>query len=119
VNRKDLGKIGEDISCKFLLKNNYKIIEQNFYYKGGEIDIIAFDKSSNEFVFVEVKTRSNLMYGRAIESVNKVKLNNIIRGAKYFMYIRGLCTQKVRFDAIEVYYTKQKFYINHVKQIIQ
>jgi len=31
----------EEIAKNYLLKNNYKIIEQNFTSKFGEIDIIA------------------------------------------------------------------------------
>lgn len=118
MNKKKLGYMGEDIACKFLSTHKHKILEKNFYYRGGEIDIIAMDLISNELVFVEVKTRTNLKYGKAIDSVNQVKMNNIIKGAKYFLYTNGLNSKKIRFDIIEVYYIKQKFYINHVKQIL-
>ena len=53
--KSQLGKIGEDIACEYLVDNKYKIIERNFRQKWGEIDIIA--KASNKtLVFVEVKT---------------------------------------------------------------
>ena len=37
----NLGKLGEKIAEKYLIKNKYTIIEKNFYSKQGEIDIIA------------------------------------------------------------------------------
>ena len=41
--RKEIGNRGENLACKYLNKNNYKIIERNFYCKQGEIDIIALE----------------------------------------------------------------------------
>ena len=58
-HNKALGKKGEDLACKYLIKNNYNVIEKNFRCKQGEIDIIVKDLSTKELVFVEVKTRSN------------------------------------------------------------
>ena len=40
------------------MPNHYKIIDKNYYYEGGEIDIIAYDEDKNEIVFIEVKTRA-------------------------------------------------------------
>ena len=37
----EFGKIGEEITTKYLKQNNYEIIERNFRCKQGEIDIIA------------------------------------------------------------------------------
>ena len=39
--RSKLGQLGENIACRYLVENNYKIIERNFRQKWGEIDIIA------------------------------------------------------------------------------
>lgn len=60
INKKKFGNIGEEISSKYLEQIGYKIIEKNFSCRQGEIDIIAKDR--NEYVFIEVKTRSNLFY---------------------------------------------------------
>lgn len=56
-----LGKLGEDIACEYLVKKRYKIIERNFRQKWGEIDIIA-KAPDRTLVFVEVKTMQG--YGR-------------------------------------------------------
>ena len=41
-----VGKIGEDIACKYLKDRGYKIIERNFRKTWGEIDIICLKKCS-------------------------------------------------------------------------
>ena len=118
MNRKSFGYTGEKIACKFLIESNYKIVEQNFYYNGGEIDIIAFDTLQNELVFIEVKTRSNSAYGFAVESVDDYKINKIIRGARYYLHKKHHDNVDVRFDVIEIYYKDGRFFINQIKQII-
>jgi len=53
--RSQLGQLGEDIACRYLVENNFKIVERNFRQKWGEIDIIA-KAPDKTLVFVEVKT---------------------------------------------------------------
>ncbi len=53
--KNQLGKLGEDLACGYLVDKGYKIIERNFRKPWGELDIIA--KSPDKtLVFVEVKT---------------------------------------------------------------
>ena len=54
--KQKIGLIGEDIACKFILKEDFKILERNFTRKCGEIDIIA--EKNNIIQFFEVKTVS-------------------------------------------------------------
>ena len=109
-----LGKTGEEIGTKYLIKNGYKIIIRNFRCRQGEIDIIAQDK--NEIVFIEVKTRKNTNYGYPIDAVDKRKQKHILNASKYYIYINKLEKKNIRFDVIEIY-KKDKFYINHIKNI--
>ena len=54
----EVGKLGEDLACRYLERNKYKIISQNYLIKGvGELDVVVKDKSG-VLVFVEVKTMS-------------------------------------------------------------
>ena len=116
MNKTEFGKIGESITCKYLFQNHYKIIDKNYYYRGGEIDIIAYDEEENELVFIEVKTRANGAYGLPSEAVNKRKIANITKGLKKYIHI--LENKFIRIDLIELFYKNKKFYINHIKQII-
>lgn len=53
--KSQLGNLGENLACEYLVNNGYKIINRNFRKPWGEIDIIA--KSSDKtLVFIEVKT---------------------------------------------------------------
>ncbi|MBI3282497.1 YraN family protein [Candidatus Curtissbacteria bacterium] len=67
MSKTDLGKHGEDIAARYLLKHGYKIIDRNFRIRGGEIDIVAIEK--NTLVVVEVKTRTSLPPGERIDVV--------------------------------------------------
>ena len=112
----ETGKIGEDLAAKYLQQLDYRIIERNFVAKQGEIDIIARDKQ--ELVFIEVKTRTNTLYGKPVEAVNEPKQKHLISTAKYYLYSRHLENEFVRFDVIEVYLRQNLYRINHIKQII-
>ena len=65
MNNIEKGKLGENISVDYLIKNGYKILERNYRNKIGEIDIIAL--YDGILVFIEVKSRSNINYGYAFE----------------------------------------------------
>lgn len=110
------GKIGEDIAIKYLENLGYTIIERNFMAVQGEIDIIA--KDNKELVFIEVKTRTNMLFGRPVEAVNHPKQKHLINTAKYYIHCKHLENEFVRIDVIEVYLTKNNAKINHIKQII-
>ncbi len=114
--RHETGKLGEDLACKYLENQGYKILERNFEARQGEIDIIALDKT--EIVFIEVKTRSNTLYGKPAEAVNEQKQKHLIKTIEYYLYIRHLEKQFVRIDVIEIYLYKNKYKVNHIKQII-
>jgi len=116
--REQIGKWGENLACKYLEKNQYKVVERNFSCRQGEIDIIAKDIGKQELVFIEVKTRSNLKYGNPIEAVNKQKQKHIKRVAKYYIYKKHISHIAVRIDVIEIYIKKSIVIINHIRQAI-
>ena len=69
------GNLGENIACKYLEKDGYRIITRNFNCFYGEIDIIAIKNS--ELIFIEVKTRCQNEYGQPIEAINFEKLKHL------------------------------------------
>ena len=50
----ELGKIGENLTKTFLMKQGFQVLETNYRTKYGEIDIIA--KKDNKLRFIEVKS---------------------------------------------------------------
>ena len=114
-SNKIIGQIGEDLACKYLEKNGYKIIERNKRYsRFCEIDIIAQEK--NTIVFVEVKTRKNDNLGSPFEAITKTKYNHIKNGV--FQYLNDLKNPKTgfRIDAIGIV-LQPKQSITHLKNI--
>ena len=115
INQK-LGKLGEDIISNYIQKQGYKILERNFECSQGEIDIIA--KDEKEFVFVEVKTRKSLKFGYPAEAVTNIKRKHMQKAAQYYLYKNKLNGRYVRFDVIEIYWSKRGYRINQIKQIL-
>lgn len=113
--KQEIGKIGENLATKYLENKEYKVLLRNFRCRSGEIDIIAEDK--NEIVFVEVKTRSILCYGRPAEAVDYFKRKHIYRTAKYFLHKNNLERHFVRFDVIEIYLSNKKYKVSHIKNV--
>lgn len=111
-----IGKLGEDISCKYLKENNYRIICRNFTCRQGEIDIIAKDNNKKELVFIEVKTRSNFKYGKPCEAVNKEKKKHIYEAGKYYIYKNRIRNLAIRLDVIEIYIKNGTYQINHIEK---
>lgn len=112
----ELGRKGEVEAYKYLDRLEYFIIARNFKCRYGEIDIIAIDK--NELIFIEVKTRCSKKYGEAREAVNQIKKKHIKKAATYYIHKNGLENRFIRFDVIEIYFKNEKFYINHIKNIL-
>ena len=94
-----IGNKGEDFAVKILKKEGYEIIERNFTIRGGEIDIIARD--GEYLVFVEVKLRKSVDFGRPSEFVTKAKREHIIHTASTYLSIYEI-DLPTRFDVVEI-----------------
>lgn len=112
MSNKTTGDLGEKLAIEYLIKNNYTIIETNFTTKIGEIDIIA--KQDDIVIFIEVKTRRSLKYGRPYEAVNYKKTQKIIRVAQNYINYKNIEDVQYRFDVIEVFLSETSK-INHIK----
>jgi len=109
MNTKLLGDAGQKTAAKYLERKGYRVLEQNFLVHGGEIDIIAFDAPF--YVFVEVKTRSNELFGMPSEAVNAVKQQRLRKAAAVWLHKRRLDLSPCRFDVIEV----RRGEVNHIE----
>lgn len=109
-----IGKKGEDIAVDYLVKEKkYRIIFRNYKLnRYGEIDIIAIDKDS--LVFIEVKTKTSLRFGRPVESINYKKFKSLDTSIKTFLATDGKDYENynMRLEAIGVYINKDKYQID-------
>lgn len=113
-NKRKTGNYGEDLACKFLEQLGYLIVERNYIYSHGEIDIIARD--NEELVFAEVKYRTNDEYGLPELSISKGKQKLVRRTAEAYLFEHGIKDQNCRIDLIAILHLKdEKPRINHIK----
>jgi len=97
-NRQQFGKESELLAVRYLKKNGYKILEQNYRNKIGEIDIIAKEKET--LVFVEVKARKTHIFGNPKWAVTPKKQRKISMVALYYLKITKQTHVKARFDVV-------------------
>lgn len=106
MNRVELGRWGEEVAANYLTERGYKIVQRNVYLKNGEIDLIMLD--GDTLVFVEVKTRSQLLYGTPAESVNRKKQQKLRELALAYFQLQGLYYSSFRFDVCSVVHSTGK-----------
>ena len=101
INSRSAGKRGEDLACRFLKGDKYKILEKNYSVRQGEIDIIAEDRAG-VLCFVEVKARSRTDYGSAIEAVTRSKQKKLLAAAFIYLENSKIKSKDMRFDIVSV-----------------
>lgn len=95
-----LGKIGETIAVKHLKRLGYTILARNYRVRSGEVDIVARDDGT--VVFIEVKTRAGIRFGRPAESVTVAKQRKLARVALEYLGRHDLHDTPARFDVVGV-----------------
>lgn len=96
----NLGVLGESYAVSYLSRKHFVILERNFRGRYGEIDIIAKDRDT--LVFIEVKTRSTLIYGSPQSAVTPMKLCDIVKTAQYYMLTYPEKPKQIRIDVIAI-----------------
>ena len=99
MNTHALGVQGEDMACRWIVMHGGVVLERNFRFRGGEIDIIA--KDDDYICFVEVKYRTGMDYGDAADAVDIRKQKKLSRGCDFYLLKHSLGEfTPVRFDVI-------------------
>ncbi len=101
MNNQLSGREGENIAADYLAGKGYTIIRRNYRTRFGEIDIIA--RSGRCLCFVEVKTRSQDVYGEPNEAVEKKKQRKMVLAASSYMQNSGMDDIPARFDVVSVH----------------
>lgn len=98
-NNNELGRKGEGIAVDFLRNSGYDILETNYRYRRGEIDLIA--RKEKLLIFVEVKLRSRTDYGYPEMAVDDKKAGLIMETAENYLQNNDW-KHDIRFDIISV-----------------
>ena len=112
TERQKIGRIGEDIACKFLMKRGFTIIERNYLKKWGEIDIIV--EKSEILHFVEVKTvsRENIRnishetldeHNRPEDNIHPWKVKRLSRVIQTYLLEKKGEDKEWQFDILAVF----------------
>lgn len=119
LNNKHIGKLGENIAFRYLLKAGYQVIDRNHKEGFDEVDIIAKDPDGT-LVFVEVKTL-NYKYGVFLpensfsyEKIRKISRACMKFAAKHPYLIKEECGWRIDLIAI-LLKNLQKFDLRHYK----
>lgn len=94
------GAEAERLAAEFLSSKGMKILQRNYRYERGEIDIVAED--GDELVFVEVKWRRNSSFGEPEDAVTPEKQEQIMKVAEGYLFEHGAEDRPCRFDVITV-----------------
>jgi putative endonuclease len=76
------------------------VLYRNYRTPRGEIDLICRD--GDMLVFVEVRSRENLDFGRPAESIGPGKEDSLRYAAERYLALLGRDDLLYRFDAVEV-----------------
>jgi putative endonuclease len=108
-----VGKLGEDLAANFLEENGFNIIERNYRFGHGEIDIIA--EKAEMLIFIEVKTKKFGDFGDPINWVSRGKQKQIGRIARGYLYEKNITDRDCRFDVVLVTWEDGLWKIDHLE----
>ena len=112
----ELGKWGEDTAADYLQRNGYTIVERDWKSGHRDLDIIARDEDGT-FVFVEVKTRRNRLFGNPEEAVDYRKLRSLQMAINHYIKYRHINGDS-RLDIITVVGTsREEPEIEHINEV--
>jgi len=98
--KRRLGRRGEKLARRYLKKQGYRFLADNYATRQGEIDLIMQDAET--IVFVEVKTRQTENFACGEQSVNFPKQKHLSAAARHFIHLNRLHDHPCRFDVVAV-----------------
>jgi putative endonuclease len=113
LNRRSLGREGEECAWAHLRRKGYALVERNYRTRFGEIDLVV--EKDGVIVFVEVRSKSGVRFGAALESVDRRKQRQVGRMAVEFLARRRLRDRRARFDVVAVEWQDGAPEIDHLE----
>ena len=95
-----LGRLGERIACRYLLRLGYDILARRYRARRSELDLVALEGET--LVFIEVKTRESSAFGEPWEFVDWEKRQRLQSAADEFIARYDLGRYTYRFDIVSV-----------------
>ncbi len=107
MSTKRTGDRGEALAAAYLEERGWRVLDRNYRFERAELDLVCYEPAAGDaeggtIVFVEVKARSGLGYGRPEEAVTPSKQQQLVRAARAYLYERELLSAPVRFDVVSL-----------------
>ena len=96
----ELGRYGEWLAERYLIKKGVSIIRRNIRTNYGEIDILG--KQNGILIFIEVKTRRSQSFGNPEGAVNEIKKEHMINSALEYIQLQSDGEVDWRIDVIAI-----------------
>ena len=97
-SRREIGARAEEMARRWLEKQGYSIITNNFRAPTGEVDIVA--EQGDFLCFVEVKARGSNPMVPSILAISAVKKRRLIKTASLYLQRHDIKDKTVRFDVL-------------------
>jgi len=118
MDRKQTGKLGENIAVEYLKKKKYRILARNWQNKWGEIDIVA--KRKKRIVFVEVKTLQNAQNFLPEDQIDEKKKRQLVKMAQIYLLQNKLSLGiPHQIDVIAIELTDEEPKIRHLENTLE
>lgn len=89
LKKDSVGRLGEDLACRFLEKKGFLVLERNYRKPWGEIDIIASKGGVLTFIEVKAVSYEGREGYRPEENVYKGKLKRLSRIVETYLSHRA------------------------------
>jgi putative endonuclease len=99
------GQKGEEIARKYLSEKGYRIVEQNWKTRRGEVDLIVSKKET--LYFVEVKFRRSQGYGSGEDAIRPWKQQKMVQAVLGYLQRKRIQNVDIRLAALIIQQTPE------------
>lgn len=100
-NRRQTGALWEKKAVRYLEKQGYTILEQNYWCRFAELDVVA--REGEYLCFIEVKYRRNDRYEAPEGVIPQAKMRNICRASQFYMKEKRILPDTpIRYDVVMI-----------------
>lgn len=101
MKRSEVGRRGEELAARELVRRGWRILDRNFRWGSKELDLVA--RRGRVLAFVEVKTRRGSGFGHPLEAITRQKRTELEACARAWLRERPPPPGFLRrFDAVAV-----------------
>lgn len=98
--RRALGAAGERLAALYLQRRGYRIIARNVRLPSGEIDLVAWQRTT--LVLVEVRVKRSDIVGEALQSIVPRKQERLRRLAQEYCAALEQEPEQLRIDVVGI-----------------